>query len=194
MSSRRGKKILIQTCCVACASHVFKELLKAGFNPVAFFYHPEMEKEEFGKRLKDLEEYCQKHDYEMIAEEQLPSEFWDKVEPFKDHFSIKYISDKDRYIRKRCHICNSTSIQKTIETAKKLRIRYFSTTLLCSPYKNNEEILSICNEKALDYNLNFYFSDFRKGFWTGRNYARNHNTYISSFCGCNESLKERRLE
>jgi predicted adenine nucleotide alpha hydrolase (AANH) superfamily ATPase len=85
-------------------------------------------------------------------------------------------------------------IQKTVEQAKKRKLRYFSTTLLCSPYKNHDEIIEISNERALDYDVNFYYQDFRKGYWSGRNYARNHNVYIPRFCGCVESFKERRLE
>jgi predicted adenine nucleotide alpha hydrolase (AANH) superfamily ATPase len=85
-------------------------------------------------------------------------------------------------------------MQKAIEQARKNKIRYFTTTLLCSPYKNHDEIIEISNEKALDYGVNFYYQDFRKGYWMGRNYARNHNADIPAYCGCLESLKERRLE
>jgi len=85
-------------------------------------------------------------------------------------------------------------LQKTIEQAKKLHLKYFTTTLLCSPYKDHDQLVSIANEKSLDYNLNFYYEDFRKGYWKGRNYGRNHNVYLPTYCACLESLTEKRLE
>jgi len=190
-----SKKVFVHSCCIACASHVFSELEKAGFTVVAFFYHPEIDEvTEYNKRKDDLIQYCQDNKIEFVEEEYTPSDFSDLTKPFKDHNSIKYISDKERYRRKRCTMCNSMVIQRTVEQAKKRRLKYFSTTLLCSPYKNHDEIVEIGNEKALDYGVNFYYQDFRKGYWMGRNYARNHHSYLPSYCGCLESDKERRLE
>lgn len=190
-----NKKIFVHSCCTACASHVFSELEKAGFKVVAFFYNPEVEETlEYNQRKVGLVEYCQKNKIEFIEEGHIPSEFPNLTSSFKDPTSIKYISDKERYRRKRCTLCNSLVIQKTIEQAKKRRIKYFTTTLLCSPYKNHDEIIEISNEEALDYGVNFYYQDFRKGYWKGRNYARNNNVHLPSYCGCVESQKERRLE
>jgi predicted adenine nucleotide alpha hydrolase (AANH) superfamily ATPase len=189
------KKILVHACCTACASHAFKELEKAGFMPVAFYYSPQVgEESEYEKRCEDLSNFCGEGGYAIVTPEQNLNEFDSLVDPYKDHVSIKYISDKDRYRRRRCNICYTLTIQKTIEQAKKLRIKFFTTSLLCSPYKDHDEIVEIANEKALDYNMNFYYQDFRKGYWMGRNYARNHNVHIPTYCGCLESLKERRLE
>lgn len=190
-----NKKILVHTCCTACASHVFSELIKAGFTPIAWFYNPQIDSlEEYAKRLGDLEKYCEENDLKLIIPEHETAEFTGLIAPFKDRESLKYISDHDRYQRRRCQICNSLLIQRMIEQAKKMKAGFFTTTMLCSPYKNHDEIIEVANEKALDYNLNFYYQDFRKGFWMGRNYARNHSVYVSSFCGCAESKKERRLE
>lgn len=190
-----SKKIFVHSCCTACASHVFSELEKAGFRVVAFFSNPEVEDTlEYNQRRDGLIEYCQKNKIEFVEESHSPDEFPSLTSPFKDSTSIKYISDKERYRRKRCTLCNSMVVQKTIEQAKKRRIKYFTTTLLCSPYKNHDEIVEISNEKALDYGMNFYYQDFRKGYWKGRNYARNNSVHLPSYCGCLESQKERRLE
>lgn len=189
------KKILVHICCTACASHVFKELIKVGFAPVAFYYNPQItEANESESRLSDIKNYARENGYELIVPDPSPEEFDLLITPYKDHSSIKYISDKDRYQRRRCNICYTLSLQRTIEQAKKNRIKFFTTTLLCSPYKDHDEIIDISNEKALDYGINFYYQDFRKGYWMGRNYARNHKVHIPAYCGCPESLKERRLE
>jgi len=189
------RKILVHTCCTACASHVFSELSRAGFEVISFFYHPEIGNfEEYEKRLFDLERYCEENKYKLIVPEYEPEEFSLLIEAFKDRNSIKYITDLNRYRRRRCELCNSLAIQKTIEQTRRLKLKYFTTSLLCSPYKDHDQIIDIANEKSLDYNLNFYYQDFRKGYWMGRNYARNHRVYVSSICGCLESNKEKRLE
>ena len=191
----KGTKILVHVCCAACASHVFKELDKSGFSPVAFFYHPEIDdKEEYDKRLADIKNLCTEDNVALIDTKFQPKEFWSQITPFTDKDSIKFINDKDRYRRRRCQLCTALLVQKTVEEAKKLKIKYFTLTNLCSPYKDHEEIIVQANEKALDYRLNFYYQDFRKGYWNGRNYARNHGIYLSNRCGCNESFKERILE
>lgn len=190
-----SKKILVHSCCVACASHVFSQLKRSGFTVIAYFYNPEIEdKEEYERRLSDLQEYCTESKIELISEKYGAKDFSSLTECYKDSTSIKFISDKDRYRRKRCYLCNSMLIQKTIEQAKKRRLKFFTTTLLCSPYKNHDEVVEIANEKALDYHMSFYYQDFRKGYWMGRNYARNHDAHIPAYCGCLESAKERRLE
>jgi epoxyqueuosine reductase len=190
-----SKKIFVHSCCTACASHVFRQLNKAGFKITAFFYNPQIEDEsEYQKRKIDLIEYCQEKGIDFVEDKYDPTDFHCQIEPFKNQSSLKYISDKERYRRKRCTLCNTMLVQKTIEMARKKRIKHFTTTLLCSPYKNHDEIIEISNEKALDYGINFYYQDFRKGYWMGRNYARSHHIYTPSYCGCLDSKKERRLE
>lgn len=190
-----SRKILVHACCVACFSHVHRELSKAGFAPIAYFYNPEIDDfEEYHKRVSDLKNYCLENDLQIIVPDRAIVDFSELIEPFKDKNSLKFIGDKDRYRRRRCQICNSLRLQKTVEQARKLRLKFFTTTLLCSPYKDHDQIVDLANEKALDYNLSFYYQDFRKGYWMGRNYARNHKVHIPAFCGCTESQKERRLE
>ncbi len=170
-------------------------LQKNGFEPVCFFDHPEIDDAtEFSKRLIGLQEFCDENGLKLIAKDEGIEEFVNLIDPYRDPESLKYISDKDRYRRRRCLLCNTLAVQKTVETAKALKIKYFTTTLLCSPYKDFDQIVEIANEKALDYGLTFYYQDFRKGYWMGRNYARNHEIYAPRYCGCLDSVKEKRLE
>jgi predicted adenine nucleotide alpha hydrolase (AANH) superfamily ATPase len=189
------KKILVHTCCGACASHVLPRLGKDGFLPIVFFYNPQVENDEdFTGRLLGVKAFCEENDLDLIEAASNHQDIQQAIAPYKDHSSLKYIGDPDRYRRRRCLICNNLLIQKTVEQAKKLRLRHFTTTLLCSPYKSHDDIVELANEISLDYNINFYYSDFRKGYFLGRNYARNHQIHIPPYCGCLESKSERRLE
>jgi len=189
------RKILVQTCCASCASFVLPELAKAGFEVSAFFYNPELEEsEEYEKRLSNIKKYCEENETDLIVPKYDPEDLLEITAPYKDKDSIKFITEVDRYRRRRCRFCNSLLIQKTVEQAKQLKIKYFTTTLLCSPYKNHDEIVEISNERALDYGLTFYYQDFRKGYWKGRNFAKNHGLESPANCGCRDSKSEGRLE
>jgi predicted adenine nucleotide alpha hydrolase (AANH) superfamily ATPase len=188
-------KILVHVCCAACASHVFSELEKEEFEITAYFYHPEVHgRAEYERRFKDLKKYCKEKNIELVAPPYDVQEFFAPLMPYQDRNSIKYISDKKRYRRKRCQLCVSILIKNIVLETKKLQCKYFTTTMLCSPYKDHDEIWNQCLEEATKNNLNFYYKDFRKGYWNGRNYARSHDIIIPIYCGCNESLEEGRLE
>lgn len=191
----KSKKILVHSCCAACLSHVSSQLQIAGFEVVCYYHHPEIDlKAEFDLRLADLRRFCQENKIEIIESDYNPSELQDAITPFRDRSSLKFINDRERYRRRRCSICNSMVVQRTVEQAKKMRIKFFTTTLLCSPYKDHDQLVEFGNDKSLDYDVNFYYEDFRKGYWRGRNYGRNHQIYLPTYCGCSESMKEKRLE
>jgi predicted adenine nucleotide alpha hydrolase (AANH) superfamily ATPase len=189
------KKILVHVCCAACASYVFSELEKEGFTIVAYFYNPEIHGHaEYLRRLLDVKKLCEERDIKLIVPEYDIQDFFTLLMPYQDKNSIKYITDKKRYRRKRCQICITLLIKDMVEKTKSLRLKNFTTTMLCSPYKDHDEIGNLSLESAVARNLNFFYKDFRKGYWTGRNFARTHKILIPKYCGCNESLDEGRLE
>jgi len=191
----KKKKILVHTCCAACASHVFSELENEGYEIVSYFYHPEVHgKAEYNRRFSDVKNLCEERDITLIAGEYNIQDFLAPLMPYQDTSSIKYISDKKRYKRKRCQLCISLLVGDMIAQAKKLRLRNVTTTMLCSPYRDHDEIWDKGLELATRNNINFYYKDFRKGYWKGRNYARNHGIMIPRYCGCHESYEEGRLE
>lgn len=193
--SAQKRKILVHICCAACASYVFDELRKQNFEIIAYFYHPEVHgAAEYKRRLKDVEKLCQEQEIKLIVPPYDMQEFFSLLLPYQDKASIKYISDKKRYRRKRCQLCIGLLIKNIINTVKKNHYKYFTTSMLCSPYKDHEEIWDRCLELAMQNNLNLYYQDFRKGYWKGRNYARSHDIMIPTYCGCSESLEEGRLE
>lgn len=188
-------KILVHVCCASCASYVFSELEKENYQIVAYFYNPEIHgKAEYERRLADVKTLCEEKEIKLIVPNYDIQDFFSLLMPFQDKNSIKYITDKKRYKRKRCQLCLSLLVNKMVNQTKKLRLKHFTTTMLCSPYKDHDEIWNMSLEAAVANKLNLFYKDFRKGYWTGRNYARTHNLMIPNYCGCNESLEEGRLE
>jgi len=193
--STSKRKILVHVCCAACASYVFSELEKEDFQITGFFYNPEIHgRAEYEKRLADVKKLCKNKNLELIVPEYNIQDFFSPLLPYQDKNSIKFISDKKRYRRKRCQLCLSTLVREMINKTKQLHYKYFTTTMLCSPYKDHDEIWNMSLEGAVAKKLNLFYKDFRKGYWTGRNFARTHDIMIPKYCGCNDSLEEGRLE
>lgn len=189
------EKILVHVCCGPCASYVFSELEKEKFEIIAIFYNPEIHgRAEYKKRLEGVSKICSELNIKLIIPEYNIQDFLAPLMPFQDQHSIKFISDRKRYRRKRCQLCISNLMNNLIYSAKKLKVKIVSSTMLCSPYRDHDEIVDYGTELAIKEKLLFYYQDFRKGYWKGRNFARNHDIIIPSYCGCSESLEEGRLE
>ena len=177
------------------AGYVFPELEKNNFEITVYFYHPEVHgRAEYKRRLGDIEKICKDKKIKLITPDYNIQEFFAPLMPFQDKNSIKYVSDPKRYRRKRCQLCISILLQKTAEEANKVKIKNFTTSMLCSPYRDHNEIWDQSEKKAAENNLNFFYKDFRKGYWKGRNFARTHKLVIPTYCGCSESMEEGILE
>jgi predicted adenine nucleotide alpha hydrolase (AANH) superfamily ATPase len=188
-------KILFHICCAACLSYVFKVLPKDKYVLTAFFYNPQVHgRTEYNKRLSDVKVFCEKHSIKLMVPEYQIQEFFDPIMPYQDKNSIKYIKDKKRWKNKRCQLCHSLILGKSAQQAKKEKLDMFSTTMLTSPYKDHDEIWNIGLEIEGVKKILFYYKDFRKGYWYGRNYARNHGISTPTYCGCSYSAEEAILE
>ena len=189
------KKILVHICCSACFSYVYKQLQSNGFNISGFFYNPSTHgRGEYNRRLLDVEKFCQEHRVRLYVPVYDAQEFFAPLVPSRDKKSIKYVTDKQRWRNKRCQFCQDLLLTKTAQAAKKKKFTFFTTTMLTTPYKDHEEIMNIGLELEQEFGVKFYYRDYRKGYWQGRNYARSHKMHIASYCGCSYSEEEGLLE
>jgi predicted adenine nucleotide alpha hydrolase (AANH) superfamily ATPase len=195
MASISRKKILLHVCCASCLSYSYKILSAEGFEVIAFFYNPNIHgRSEYEKRRKDVESTCEKLGIEMITPPYSPQEFFDEILPYQTQKSLKYISDPARFKKKRCTLCQNLRLSMLVSEAKKRRLHYFSSTLLVSPFRNHPEIIDQAIDLSLNRNIKFFYRDFRKGYWEGRNYARANKLEVPGYCGCTFSIEERILE
>jgi len=67
----------------------------------------------------------------------------------------------------------------------------FSTTLLVSPYQDHDKIKEACEKYSEEFEVGFYYADFRGNFREGQKSAREHNIYMQKYCGCIFSEQER---
>lgn len=194
-SLSKKKHIFVHICCAACASHVFSELENEGFTITGYFYNPVVHGlAEYKRRLFDVEKFCKDKGIKLIVPDYNIEEYFSLLLPYQDKNSIKYIADKKRYRRRRCQMCISLLINNLIEQAKKIKIRNITTTMLCSPFRDHDEIWNTGVDFSISRGVEFYYKDFRKGYWKGRNFARSHDFSVPKYCGCLESLEEGLLE
>lgn len=193
--AKTKRKIFLHVCCASCLAYSFKVLQADSFKVIGFFYNPNIHGQaEYRRRLADTQALSTKLGIELIVPPYNIQDFFQPILPFQDKNSLKYINDVDRFRRKRCKICYDIRLRSTVVEAKKRRLKYFSSTLLVSPFRNHQEIIEQSMNLAIENKINFYYRDFRKGYWQGRNIARVNNFYLPSYCGCSDSLEEKILE
>ena len=176
------KKIILHACCAPCASYPIKKLLEDDFEPVVFFYNPNIYPlKEYEIRKNELENYCKKLGISFFEGEY-------------DHNSfINIIKGKENEPEKglRCSLCFNMRLQKAAEFAKELKIDYFTTTLTVSPHKNSKQIFEEANKVEKALGVEFLEYDFKKhdGFKISRQIAKENNMYAQKYCGCEFSVR-----
>jgi len=148
-----------------------------GFKVSGLFYnpniHPFLEYNQRKQALVKLDAGI-----EVIYPDYLPYEFF-RVINFKEDALA------------RCPVCWKLRLKKTASLAKLKGFKYFSTTLLASPYQDHEALKRIGNEAAKEEGLEFYYADFRPGFKKAHEEARSKAVYMQKYCGCIYSEMER---
>ena len=123
-------KILLHACCAVCMAHPI-EILKEDYDPIVFFFNPNIYPEtEHNRRRDELVNYCQKMDYKYIIEDYLPQSWYKEIKGME--------SEPEKGIR--CNKCFAYRLDKTAQTAKELDIEYITTTLSVSPHKISKNI------------------------------------------------------
>ena len=174
-------KLLLHTCCTPCGIYPLRELRKEGFAVSAFFYNPNIHpQEEYARRRKAAESWAKDEGCELIAPAWRPEEFLQAI-------------GKETKAPARCALCWRLRIMQTALAAGQGGFSHFTTTLLASPYQDQEKIKEIGEDPALARNgwAKFYFADFRDGFRSAHKEAKEKGFYCQKYCGCARSLEER---
>lgn len=182
MADQANKKILIHVCCAACASYVILELEKNNFQQTIFFYNPNFNNFDYHFRLVGIKDLCHLKNVELIVPLYDELEYKNLIMPYQDNNSIKHINDRGRFDRKAREIMISLILGRTVQEAKKIGAYHVTTAMLCSPYRDHSTIWDNGSKIAAQKKLGFYYKDFRKGYWMGRNFARKYDLTIPSYC------------
>ncbi|MCX5680043.1 MAG: epoxyqueuosine reductase QueH [Candidatus Omnitrophica bacterium] len=171
--------VLLHICCAPCAIYPVESLKKAGHKLAGFFYNPNIHPySEYLKRRAEVEKYSKESSLNVIYGEY----------DLEKYFQIVAYDGK---IKDRCQECWWLRLVNTAKFAKENGFEAFTTTLLASPYQDQDIIKTIGEDVAAKCELKFYFEDFRLGFKVAHDKARAAGIYCQNYCGCLFSEKER---
>jgi predicted adenine nucleotide alpha hydrolase (AANH) superfamily ATPase len=168
--------ILLHICCGVCASSCVKRLRKDGFEPIGFFYNPNIHpEEEYKRRLEATKILSETIGFSLIEGDVETKRWFELTEGF----------EKEPEGGKRCEICFRMRLEKAFQKAKGLNLP-FTTTLTVSPHKNSELINKIGKEFE-----GFIGHDAKKkdGFKESLELSKRYNLYRQNYCGCVYNLK-----
>ena len=176
-----SNNVLVHACCAICSAHPIELLREMGYNPVLYFFNPNIfPPEEFERRLNELIRYADKKQVELIIDKQDPEGWYNCIIGLED--------EPER--GKRCARCFEYRLLFTALKAFQLEYQYFTTTLTVSPHKQSKVIFEIAKEIASKYELTFLDIDFKKqdGFLKTMKIAKEENFYRQNYCGCEFSM------
>jgi predicted adenine nucleotide alpha hydrolase (AANH) superfamily ATPase len=156
-----------------------EKLRQDDFEVSGFFYNPNIQPfDEFEIRKRNVFEYSHRVDCAMYYDDGYNSDEF--FQSFKGEFERP----------QRCYNCWYLRLKKTAEHAKRINLKYFSTTLLVSPYQDQAMIRSIGNKVAHQADLEFYYHNFSSGYQYSVEVSRQEKMYRQKYCGCNQSHAE----
>jgi len=170
--------ILLHVCCGPCTAYPLQVLRAEGHQVRGFFYNPNIHPfREFCRRIAALEELCSRHDFLVDYE--------------REYGLKEYLRRVVYQEERRCLLCYRMRLTETVRKAKELGADAFSTTLLYSRYQQHEAIRELAGQLAEEYDIAFYYRDFREGWQEGIDMAVAMGIYRQPYCGCIYSEQER---
>lgn len=172
-------KIMLHTCCAPCLIYPVQILKEKGFEVMGLFYNPNIHPfSEYENRKREVEKYSQEIGLETIYPDYKPEEFFRATNMMEKRLG-------------RCPICWYQRLELAAELAKEKGYTHFSSTLLVSPYQDQELLKKIGDDIAGEQDIEFYYEDFRTGFKKAHTQAKAKGIYCQKYCGCIYSELER---
>ena len=183
-------KILMHMCCAPCSCYVTKKLRAGGFEPVGYFFNPNIHPyQEWKSRLKSARDFAQKVGMEIFCDNHYGlRDFLSRVEKLIDMEDS--IANRDGF-HKRCAICYAWRLESTARFAAENGFEQFTSTLFYSKYQNHELMKKIAEHFANVFGVKFYYEDFRAGWQEGIDLSLELELYRQNYCGCIFSEEER---
>jgi hypothetical protein len=175
-----GKRILLHICCGPCSTYTIERLRQEGFQVTGFWYNPNIHPwQEHQRRRESLEKYAEAVDLPMIWHEKYEMPLY-----------LRAVAGHEKF-RERCRFCYRMRLEKTAQVAVEGGFDAFTTTLLISPHQDQALIRQIGEEVAEEWEVEFYFENFRRGWSERGRLTHEHGLYRQQYCGCIYSEWER---
>ncbi len=186
---KKPKKILAHVCCAVDAIYFLKRLREdyPDSEIVAYFYDPNIHPyEEYLLRLKESERACRMLDIQFIEGDYNFEGWLRRVKGFENE------PEKGA----RCVICFDDRLDSSVKKAKELGCDAFTTTLLMSPKKSQEQLLKVGRKLADKYGIEYLHRDYRKGGGVQEmnRLVKEKGIWRQDYCGCLFALVKQKGE
>ena len=172
------QKLLLHMCCGPCATPIIPNL-NSKFEISGYFYNPNIFPEtEFDQRLDSAKKVAVFNGVKLVIPRQKRDDFVDFIGETKTK-------------PERCLLCYRQRLASTAEYAKENGFDLFSTTLLISPFQYHEDLKRIGEEVSKEYDLEFYYQDFRPLYRESREISSKMDLYLQKYCGCKFSKRRK---
>lgn len=167
--------ILMHSCCGPCLGGSFPEMEQQfNKNDIAVFWdnpniHPYIE---YKLRLESFQKMSKIIGLDI---------FYGDWNYGLDKFMVAL---KGEYGRERCKACYELRLDAVASKAKEEGFDAFTSTLLISPYQDQELIKSVAVKASQKYGVPFHFIDLRPGFKQTHEAIRENELYKQKYCGC----------
>ncbi|MBA4371242.1 MAG: hypothetical protein C0402_00090 [Thermodesulfovibrio sp.] len=171
-------KVLMHICCSNCSIYPLQKFLMDGHDVRGLWFNP---------NIHPYTEYTSRRD----ALKKL-QKIWGLDLEYIDEYPLDaFLQSITGKGSARCEVCYSIRLDRTAETAKKMGIPAFSTSLLASPYQKFDMIKDIGKAAEQRHGVQFLAEDFRQGWHLSKTFSREFELYRQKYCGCIYSEMER---
>ena len=185
----KGKNILVHICC-SVDSHFFLQKLQNDFpheKLTGFFYDPNIHPySEYQLRLLDVQRSCNKLGIKLIEGEYDYENWLEAVRGL----------EREREKGARCEVCFDKRFEVSANKALELGEKTFTTTLLVSPLKSQEQLKKSGEIFYKKHGVEFIAVDYRSGGGTQdqSRVTKDEQLYRQDYCGCIFGLTMQREE
>lgn len=176
-------KLLLHICC-APDQTVAVERTIGEYDVTGFFSNSCIEpRGEYYKRLASSKDLSEIQSIELLEDEYFPNSF----------LEISKGLENEPEKGKRCKRCIEFRMRRTAEKAAAEGFDIFAATLTVSPHKDADFINRIGTELALEFDIEYLPTDFKKkdGFKRSVELSKEFGIYRQDYCGCRYSLKNK---
>jgi len=170
--------ILLHICCGPCAVYPITVMHDEGLKLRGYFYNPNIHPfREFRRRLQSTRTVADNLHLNI---------------DYRHEYGLReYLRQVVFHEQQRCGICYEMRLAATARQALALGAEAFSTTLLYSRFQKHDLIREKGELIASQYDIPFYYREFREGWHAGIEMAIDMDLYRQPYCGCIYSEQER---
>lgn len=178
-----SQKILLHCCCAPCSAAIIEWLLQNDWQPVLFYYNPNIFPiAEYEIRKNECSRYAKSLGLEIIDGDYRHDDWLAQISGLE--------TEPER--GKRCLQCFKIRMNETARVCQERGFSVFATTLASSRWKDLIQIATAGNEAAARYpNLSFFEKNWRKNGLQERRriLLKENGFYNQQYCGCEFSFR-----